>query len=160
MEDSGVWGSLMPHLSQDFPKQWSCYCEKRNIVISITIQLWCRFSFLEFCLDCSGSYWDTNLVSSWFHFLKLFRSGSGLWIEVSLNADVCDFTSFFCFISGVCVFSLFSSAKYVKKLAILNFPRMSPVLLPDNLRDWDCWEYCSGGIRSVNHNSGVNTWNL
>ena len=73
MEDTDIYGSSMYHLSQAFPKQrWSCFREKGNFVISITLL---HFScdavnrFLGFVLTVLGvieaQYWfATSFVFS------------------------------------------------------------------------------------------------
>ena len=159
MEDTDIYSSSMSHLSQVFPKQrWSCFCEKANIVISITFQLWCRSSFLYLVLTVLGVIEAQHLFATSFIFSELFRSGSGFWSEVSFNDVVCESTSFLCFCWGLCVFSLISAVESFWILANLNYPQISPKVAAR--QHMGLVEYSSVGLQSVSHCSGVKMWHF
>ena len=154
--DGGHWHIELNHASSLTSVSQTAlrlFCERGKTVISTTFQLWCRYSFLGFRFESSGSYWGTNFI-----FSELFRSGSGFSIEVSFNDVVCESTSFLYFSWGVRVFSLISAVESFWILANLNYPQTSPEVAARQHKG--LVEYSSVVLRSVSQCSGVKMWHF
>ena len=130
----------------------------RKEILSSPLQFSCDAvsRFLGFVLTVlrviEVQYW----FASSFIFSELFYSGSRFWSEVSFIEDVCDITSFLCFIWGVCVFSLLWAVESFWTSANLNFPQMS---LEVAARQYmGLVEHSSAGLRSDSHCSEVRMW--
>ena len=157
MEDTDIYSSFMFHLSQQFPKQrWSCFVNSQILSSPLHFSCDAVSCFVGFVLKILGDIEAQYLFATSFIFSELFRRGSGFWSEVSFIDDVCESTSFLCFSSGVCVFSLISAVESFWILANLNYPQISPKVAAR--QHMGLVEYSSVGLRSVSHCSGVKLW--
>ena len=114
--------------------------------------------FLVFVLKVLGVIEAQYLFATSLIFLEMFRSCSGFWSEVSFNDVDCEYTSFLCFIWGLCLFSLVSAVESFWILANLNYPQISPeVAARQHMGLVKCSSVC---LRSVSRSSGVKMWHF
>ena len=159
MEDTDIYSSSISHLSQAFPKQRWSYFVRREILLSpLNFSCDAVSRFLDFVLTVLGVIEAQHLFATSFIFSELFRRGFGFWSEVSFNDVVRQSTSFLYFSWGVCVLSLVSAVESFRIIANLNYPQISPEVAAR--QHMGLVEYCSVGLRSVSHCSGVKLWHF